>query len=90
MNINQAKRRMATIEKSIKAMKDAGYNVYCVDNELLVLESPKTVQRNTKTFEKASVIDRRKTMVDGGYKAGFQDSINQAGGLKYDYEISLT
>lgn len=89
MKTSQAKKRMQTIEKSIEAMKDAGFSIYCVDNDILVLESPKTQDRNAKTFKKAEDIDSSSAMIDGNYKQSFDASINNAGGLTYDYEITL-
>ena len=89
MNVSQAKRRMAIIEKSIDVMKSKGYSVYCVDNDTLVLESPTTTKKNTKTLEKANEIDAYSGMRDGNYKQSFDASISDAGGLVYDYEIDL-
>jgi len=55
MNLDVAIKKMKSIEKSIISLKKAGYNVYCENNEKLILESNDLQRKNTnKSFSEAS------------------------------------
>lgn len=79
MNLSQAKKRMQTIEKSIKELKDNGFNVFTVDSDKLVLESPRRKDFNDKEHSKA---------ISKGSSA-YGSAVWIEPELKYDYVIFL-
>ncbi len=49
---SQAISKLKKVEVIFKELKKSGYNVYCEDNETIVMESPKDKKSNEDIMEK--------------------------------------
>ena len=87
MNKKSAISKFKKIESLINELKQAGCNVFCIDNEKLVLETPDKWKENNLLSEEAT----ERQMKSGTAYGSFNMSIEKAfEHLEYDYEISLT
>jgi cell division GTPase FtsZ len=79
MKKDEAIKIMKQIEKNIKKLKKNGYSVFCVDSEMLVLESKKLRNINDELTNKAAI----------NGTSGYGKAIWTPPDVDVDYEIQL-
>ena len=86
MNLDQAKKEMGKIEKSIKKLKDAGCQVYIINNDTLVMVGINQDKKNRIIFESAAEKQEKSGYAYGSYNLSFDSATKE---VKYDYEINI-